>query len=306
MKPNPSENDTAIPDELMSSLTTGLYRFLATGPKTTNDNTQRKSSHNVRRECKTEIPIPKGHGSCIDIHAYTTGRNHDQSTGRIELSRQPREMWYGSKDTEKHLVTYLKCIRPLTQLTEKMFQLVVPEVFNKYKLVWDELEVGALGDNVRRSFSIWTSRKIVLCAATDTQLDLLHVPLGYCAIIPLGKFTDGHICLPSLGIKLELQPGESSVVKTRIIRPCSTVRTQIIEPHVRTLELPLPVRSGFFLFFFYFKLGLKGLAFAVRLPLSKRGDFGRFSVRFNYSSSYGMYSKIPSSGKGAKTSKICP
>ena len=210
MKPNPSKDDTAIPDELLSSLTTGLYRFLATGPKTADDNTQRKSSHNVRRECGPEIPMPKGHGSCIDIHAYSTARP-DQSTGRIELSRRPLEMWYGSRDTEKNLIAYLTCIRPLTRLTEKIFQHVVPEVFDKYKLVWNELKVGALGENVKRSFGIWTSRKIDLCTATDLQLDLLHVPLGYCAIIPLGKFTDGHICLPSLGIKLDLQPGETSL-----------------------------------------------------------------------------------------------
>ncbi|PUU78259.1 hypothetical protein B9Z19DRAFT_1127128 [Tuber borchii] len=237
MKPNPRKDDTAIPDELLSSLTTGLYRFLATEPKTTNDNTRHKSGRNVRRECGPAIPIPnrakvvasttpgarklatQGHFREVPdsptiipiyIHAYSTGRP-DQSIGRIELSRQPSEMWYGSRDTEKHLVAYLGCIRPLTQLTEKIFQFVVPEVFNKYKLVWDELKAGALGDNVKRSFGIWTSRKIVLCTATDVQLDLLHVPLGYCAIIPLGKFTDGHICLPSLGIKLELQPGESSL-----------------------------------------------------------------------------------------------
>jgi len=183
MKPNPSKDDSAIPDELLSSLTTGLYRFLATGPKTTNDNTQRKSSRNMRHERGPEIPIPKGHGSCIDIHAYSTGK-HDQSTGRIELSRRPPEMWYGSRDTEEDLIAYLECIRPLTQLTEKIFQRVVPEVFNKYKLVWDELEMGALGKKVKLSFGIWTSRKIVLCTATNVQLDLLHVPLGYCAIIP--------------------------------------------------------------------------------------------------------------------------
>ena len=46
----------------------------------------------------------------------------------------------------------------------------------------------------------------------------------------------------------------------------STVRTRTIEPHARTLELPLLVRSGSFFFLFCLKLGLRGSVFVVRSP----------------------------------------
>jgi len=55
----------------------------------------------------------------------------------------------------------------------------------------------------------------------------------------------------------------------------TAVRTRIIEPEARTLELPLLVRSGSFFFLFCLKLGLRGSVFAVRSPpLSKTGNFG--------------------------------
>ena len=51
-----------------------------------------------------------------------------------------------------------------------------------------------------------------------------------------------------------------------------TVRTRIIGPHARTLELPLLVRSGSFFFFFCLKLGLRGPVFAVRsTPYPREG-----------------------------------
>jgi len=46
----------------------------------------------------------------------------------------------------------------------------------------------------------------------------------------------------------------------------NTVRTQIIGPEARTLELPFLVRPGSFFFFFCLKLGLRGSVFAVRSP----------------------------------------
>ena len=46
----------------------------------------------------------------------------------------------------------------------------------------------------------------------------------------------------------------------------STVRTGIIGPDSRTLELPLLVWSDSFFFFFCVKLGLRRSLFAVRSP----------------------------------------
>ena len=209
MSKNPGEKDTAIPPGLLSAVTTGLYRFLSSEPKTIDDNTRHTSAVKAPRECRPEQPITEGSGSCVNIHAYCTGRQ-DNSIEGIELSRGPREVWR-SAVVEEPLMEYLKYLKPLTQLTEAIFQRVLPEVFNKYKLVYNHLrsEGDLLGENVKSSFGIWTSRTAVLCAQTNVHVDLLDVPLGYCAIIPLGKFTGGHICLPGLGIKIELQPGKS-------------------------------------------------------------------------------------------------
>ncbi|PUU73940.1 hypothetical protein B9Z19DRAFT_1068591 [Tuber borchii] len=230
MSENPSEEDTAIPPELLSAVTTGLYRFLSSEPKTIDDNTRHTSAIKAPRECRPEQPIPKDGGSCINIHAYCTGRQ-DNSIDGIELSRGPRDVWR-RVGTEQNVMEYLEYIRPLTQLTEGIFQGVLPEVFNKYKPVYDYLrsEGNLLEETVKSSFGIWMSRAAVLCAQTDVHVDLLDVPLGYCAIIPLGKFTGGHICLPSLGIKIELQPGKSYIqdplqTTTIISRICTTSRT---------------------------------------------------------------------------------
>ena len=45
-----------------------------------------------------------------------------------------------------------------------------------------------------------------------------------------------------------------------------TSRTRKIEPHGRTLELPLLVKSSSFFFLFCLKPGLRGPVFAVRSP----------------------------------------
>ena len=69
----------------------------------------------------------------------------------------------------------------------------------------------------------------------------------------------------------------------------NTVFTGIIEPHARTLELPLLVRSGNVFLFFLSGAQAEGVSFGCALaPLSKRGNFGRLSAWFNYYSKYGM------------------
>jgi len=68
-----------------------------------------------------------------------------------------------------------------------------------------------------------------------------------------------------------------------------TVRTGIIEPHARTLELPLLVWSDTFFFFSLSQARSEGVSFRCPLALlCKRGNFGRRSARFNYSSSYSI------------------
>jgi len=72
-----------------------------------------------------------------------------------------------------------------------------------------------------------------------------------------------------------------------LVRP-NTVRTRIIGPEARTLELPLLVRSVSFFFFLLSQAGAEGVSFRCALaPLSRRGNFGRLCLGSNYSSSYG-------------------
>jgi len=53
---------------------------------------------------------------------------------------------------------------------------------------------------------------------------------------------------------------------TMTVNHSTTVRTGIIGPDFRTLELPLLVWSDYFFFFFCLKLGLRRSLFAVRSP----------------------------------------
>jgi len=53
---------------------------------------------------------------------------------------------------------------------------------------------------------------------------------------------------------------------TEVVLPTPTVRTGIIGPDFRTLELPLLVWSDYFFFFFCLKLSLRRSLFAVRSP----------------------------------------
>lgn len=64
-----------------------------------------------------------------------------------------------------------------------------------------------------------------------------------------------------------------------------TVRTRIIEACARALELPLPVRSGTFLFF-CLKPG-RSVFSVVSSPIEERDFWKRLSRGFNYLGLYG-------------------
>ena len=64
-----------------------------------------------------------------------------------------------------------------------------------------------------------------------------------------------------------------------------TVRTQIIGPCARTLDLPLLVRSGVFFLFFCL---VRADFWCVFRPFSRGGNFGLHSTWADYSSSYGI------------------
>ena len=71
----------------------------------------------------------------------------------------------------------------------------------------------------------------------------------------------------------------------------ATVRTRIIGPCARTLDLPLLVRSGAFFFFLLFRGGqIFGVFFA---PFLEEGNFRLHSTWSDYSSSYGSRFSCP-------------
>jgi len=159
------------------------------------------------------ISIPEKQTHYINIHAYYTAR-YDKSIRGIKLYRRPADIWEAKRGNAHTLKHYLCAINPLTQLTQKYFQYLLPEFYTKDKKVYDQLPVTYLTDNEKEWFGIWTSRETVLYTFTDVHVDLQDLPLGFCAIMPLGNFTDDHICLPSLGIKLALQPSRFFLYKS--------------------------------------------------------------------------------------------
>ncbi|RPA97667.1 hypothetical protein L873DRAFT_1844684 [Choiromyces venosus 120613-1] len=89
---------------------------------------------------------------------------------------------------------------------ERLFKALLPDFFEKYKKVHKSLPIIYLTQEEKDLFGIWNSRGTVLSTFTNAHIDINDVPLGFCAITLLGEFTDGHLCLPSLGVKLTLQP----------------------------------------------------------------------------------------------------
>jgi len=88
-----------------------------------------------------------------------------------------------------------------------MFRAVVPEIWDIYHKVYRLLPVYDTNAPVKKSFGIWASRAIVLNAQTDMHVDLKDVCREFYAIVPVGKFTGGNICLPTLRISVPLAAG---------------------------------------------------------------------------------------------------
>ena len=86
----------------------------------------------------------------------------------------------------------------------------------------------------------------------------------------------------------------------------STVRTGVIEPHARTLELLLPVRSGTFFSFFRLKLGLRGSFFAARSPHYPRERIPDVLARDSTIPVSGVNYFQLASGPGAYSSLLVP
>jgi len=202
------------------AVTRGLYRYLATNPKLLDENNCHKSrtpndepsDPKILHQGGPAIPILEANSRCINIHAYNTAR-YNKSISEIELYRGPVEIWEAKRGNAHTLKNYLRAINPLTQLMQKYFQYLLPDFYTKYKKVYNQLLVTYLTEDKKEWFGIWTSRETVLSTFTKVHVGLHDIPLGFCAIIPLGNFTDGHIYLPSLGIKLTLQPGRVFLYK---------------------------------------------------------------------------------------------
>jgi len=91
-----------------------------------------------------------------------------------------------------------------------------------------------------------------------------------CEVRVLSSHETSTVKSQRLGLAWQWAAAEFAIQNTPIRQ--STVRTRIIGPHARTLELPLLVRSGSFFFLFCLKLGLRGSVFAVRsTPYPREG-----------------------------------
>ncbi|PWW72985.1 hypothetical protein C7212DRAFT_366171 [Tuber magnatum] len=224
MKPNPSEEETAIPPDFLQSLAAGLYRFLATNPKASDDDTQHRNrtagdaseDEEAHQEKGSGNPVPGEMRNFINIHAYYAEGNDDSIKG-IKLCQGPAEIWETNCENTAHLKNYLRVIYPLTQLTEKLFQELLPDIHRKYSKVNKVLPETYLVKEEKAWFGIWTSRRMVMSTPTDYSINLKDVPLGFAVIIPLGNFTDGDICFPSLGVKMKLPPGSILFLRSRLL-----------------------------------------------------------------------------------------
>jgi len=198
-----------LPDELRNSVEQGLFRYLASNPVCRGDDTRHKDrTSGADRAGGPSVPAPNGAGgTCHHLHFYTAAQN-DAKISDIKLAQGPRATWNATRDTGEALYKFLDIIRPLTGLVESMFQVVVPEIWDIYNKVYGVLPVSDTLSKVKRSFGIWASRSIVLNAQTNLHVDLMDVCRGFCAIVPLGNFNGGNVCLPTLGISIPLAAGK--------------------------------------------------------------------------------------------------
>lgn len=200
-----------LPQALRQSVEDGLYRYLASDPICKADKNRHQSGTSLGDHYRSggpTVPVPdSGNTKCHHIHLYTAAQN-DSKISDIELSPGPRTTWKNNRSTDKALNPFLDTIKPLTGLVEAMFRAIVPEMWEMYDKVYRILPVHNTIREVKASFGIWTSRVIVLNALTDMHIDLKDVVQGFCAIVPLGKFSGGNVCLPTLGISIPLAAGK--------------------------------------------------------------------------------------------------
>lgn len=177
----------------------------ATQPTITPDNLA-KSQHTPPAKTRRGGPIPApptNRGKCHNIHAQHCARN-DNEIDNIRLYRGPVGTW-DARTTDQPLHNFLHDLRPLTQLLDIVFKLFLLPCWKKYDKVRRKMpgSIQELSD----CFGLWRSRAIVIDACTNVHRDLKDVCYGWCAIVPLGDFEGGDVCLPGLGYKITLPVG---------------------------------------------------------------------------------------------------
>ncbi|RPB01471.1 hypothetical protein L873DRAFT_1842436 [Choiromyces venosus 120613-1] len=222
---SPEHAKPVIPAPLRTSLESGLYRYLYSNPLCKKDPNRHKSNTNhgttilpppLVRPGGPPNPVPTNGGSCHNIHTYSAAQ-HDQKISDIKLSQGPREVWAGGRQRTQALYQFLSILKPLSTLLEGVFQVTCPETFHIYKSVFNSLPKNDANRGIKDCLGIWTLRGIVLDAFTDVHVDLKDVCKGFCAIVPLGNFTGGNFCLPSLGISIPMVAGEVIFLKFHLI-----------------------------------------------------------------------------------------
>ncbi|RPA99682.1 hypothetical protein L873DRAFT_1843363 [Choiromyces venosus 120613-1] len=157
MKENPSEEETAISASLLESLKIGLFRILATDSLIGDDDNRHKSCTSIEN---VHPDIIRDDGPVIPI-----------------------------PETNSQCIN----IHAYYTLMEHLFEALLSDFFEKFKKVHNSLPITYLTQEEKDWFGIWTSRGTVLSTFTDAYVDINDVPLGFCAITPLGEFTDRHL-----------------------------------------------------------------------------------------------------------------
>lgn len=149
---------------------------------------------------------PALNGGCHNFHRFHSARM-DGKIKNIELHKGPNAPLSTRKGREA-LDLLLERLVPVTQIVEAVFKAFLPTDSERYTRLKDFFhEKFPLKPLKHFAFGVWSSRAIVLNKTTRIHRDLDDACQGFCALLPLGNFTGGDLCLPELGIKLSCPPG---------------------------------------------------------------------------------------------------
>ncbi|KAG0132722.1 DDE superfamily endonuclease-domain-containing protein [Tuber indicum] len=176
-----------IPLAMLSKLEEGLYCYLCTSPKCSED--RRRHKNNLPHDLASTqpggppAPIPSGEKQCYNIYTFTTAQN-DAKITNIKPFPGPADTWKAGRERGQGLNEFVATLKPLTSLLEGVFDTTIPNIFEIYKTVVNSLPENKADRGIKSCFGVWTSRSIVLNCYTDIHLDLKDVSTTVSATPP--------------------------------------------------------------------------------------------------------------------------